>query len=110
MDLFELCHLAAGAGVNVGAGPDGLAVAVVKHDAFAHGAAGDGLNIRRREMGGGQRLTDTLAGQLPVGGEIEFHRAGDIVHAQVFPFGLADRNLAAVEIENHRPDAAGPGI
>jgi hypothetical protein len=49
VDLFELRHLAAGAGVDVGAGPDGLAVAVVKHDAFAHRTAGDGLNIRRRE-------------------------------------------------------------
>ena len=61
-------------------------------------------------MGGGQRLADTLTGQLPVDAEIELHRAGDIVHAQVLPFGLTDRNLTALEIEYDRPNAAGPGI
>jgi hypothetical protein len=29
--------------------------------------------------------------------EVELHRAGDVIHAQVFPFGLADRNLAALK-------------
>ncbi|SQC45010.1 Uncharacterised protein [Klebsiella pneumoniae] len=42
------------------------------------------------------------AGQLPVGGKVELHRAGDVIDAQVFPFGLAYRQLAAIKIENDR--------
>ena len=33
MDLFKLRDFAAGAGIDVGAGPDSLAVAVVQDDA-----------------------------------------------------------------------------
>ena len=110
MDLFKLRDFAAGAGIDVGAGPDSLAVAVVKHNPFAHGTAGDGLNIGRLKVRICQRLADTLAGQQPVGGEVKLHRAGNIFHAQVLPFRLTDRDLVAAEIENHRPNTAGPGI
>ncbi|SAH25811.1 Uncharacterised protein [Enterobacter cloacae] len=73
VDLFEFGDLAAGAGVDVGAGPDGLAVAVIQHDPFAHGTAGDGLNVRRAQARALQRLMNAPAGQLPVGLEIELH-------------------------------------
>ncbi|MMZ71155.1 hypothetical protein D1872_344160 [compost metagenome] len=36
VDLFQLSHFAAGAGIDVGAGPDGVAVAIVQHDPLAH--------------------------------------------------------------------------
>ena len=110
VDLLKLRHFAAGAGIDVGAGPDGLAVAVIENDPFAHRTAGDGLNIRRAQARALQRLMNTPAGQLPVGGKVELHRAGDVIDAQVFPFGLAYRQLAAIKIENDRPNAAGPGI
>ena len=110
VDLLKLRHFAAGAGIDVGAGPDGLAVAVIENDAFAHRTAGDGLNIGGREPSGVERLANALAGQLPVGGKVELHRARDVINAQVFPFGLAYRQLAAIKIENNRPNAAGPGI
>ena len=41
VDLFEFSYLSAGAGVDVGAGPDSLAVAVVQNNPFAHRTAGD---------------------------------------------------------------------
>ncbi len=62
VDLLKLRHFAAGAGIDVGAGPDGLAVAVIENDAFAHRTAGDGLNIGGREPGGVERLANALAG------------------------------------------------
>ena len=96
VDLFELGHLAAGAGVDVGAGPDGLAVAVVQHNPFAHGAAGNGLDIRRGQVRTLQRLMNALAGQPPVGVEIELHRSRYVLHAQVLPLGLTDGNLVAL--------------
>ena len=110
MDLFEFGHLAAGAGVDVGAGPDGLAVTVVQHDPFAHRTAGDGLNICRAQARTLQRLMNAPAGQLPVGVEVELHRARHVLHAQVLPLGLADGNLVALQIENHGANAAGPCI
>ena len=96
VDLFEFSHLAAGAGVDVGAGPDSLAVAVVQHNSFAHRAAGDGLNIRRAQACALQRLMNTPAGQPPVGVEVELHRARHVLHAQVLPLGLANGNLVAL--------------
>ncbi len=96
VDLFEFSHLAAGAGVDVGAGPDSLAVAVVQHNPFAHRAAGDGLNIRRAKVRAIQRLLNTPAGQPPVGVEIELHRPRHVLHAQVLPLGLANGNLVAL--------------
>ncbi len=110
VDLFEFGHLAAGAGVDVGAGPDGLAVTVVQHDPFAHRTAGDGLNIRRAQIRARQRLMNAPAGQLPVSVEVELHRARHVLHAQVLPLGLADGNLVALQIENHGANAAGPCI
>ncbi len=96
VDLFEFGHLAAGAGVDVSAGPDSLAVAVVQYDPFAHRAAGDGLNVRRAQARAFQRLMNTLAGQPPVSIEVELHRPRYVFHAQVFPLGLAHGNLVAL--------------
>ncbi len=96
VDLFEFGDLAAGAGVDVGAGPDGLAVAVIQHYPFAHRAAGDGLNIRRAQVRTFQRLINTLAGQPPVGLQVELHRPRHVLHAQVLPLGLTDGNLVAL--------------
>ncbi len=110
MDLFKLRHLMAGAGVNVGAGPDGVAVAIVKHDTFAHRTAGDRGNIRPAKLRPIERLADALAGQPPVGVEIELHRAGDILHAQVLPFRLADGDLPPAQVEDHGTNAASPCI
>ncbi len=45
--IFEFGHLAAG-GRRRGAAPDGLTVAVIQHNPFAHGAAGDGLGYPPR--------------------------------------------------------------
>ncbi len=59
VDLLKLRHFAAGAGIDVGAGPDGLAVAVIENDPFAHRTAGDGLNIGGREPGGVERLANS---------------------------------------------------
>jgi hypothetical protein len=103
-------HLAAGAGVDVGAGPDGLTVAVIQHNPFAHRAAGDGLDIRRAQVRTLQRLVNALAGQPPVGVEVKLHRPRHVLHAQVFPLGLTHGNLVALQIENHGANAACPCI
>ncbi|MOA21761.1 hypothetical protein D3C78_1422680 [compost metagenome] len=57
-----------------------------------------------------QRLVNTLTGQPPVGVEIELHRTGHILHAQVLPLRLADRYLIAVKIEHHGANASRPCI
>ena len=95
VDLFEFGDFPAGAGVDVSAGPDGVTVLVVQHDAFAHGTAGDGFDIRTGKTRALQRLANALAGQLPVGREIELHGARHVFHAQVFPFRLADGDLSS---------------
>ncbi len=110
VDLFKFSHLAAGAGVDVGASPDGLAVAVIQNNPFAHGAAGDGLDICRAQVRAIQRLVDALAGEPPVGLEVELHRARHIFHAQVLPLGLTHGNLVALQIENNGTHAACPCI
>ena len=110
VDLFEFSYLSAGAGVDVGAGPDSLAVAVVQHNPFAHRTAGDGLNIRRAQARALKRLMNTPAGQLPVGVEVELHRARHVLDAKVFPLGLANGNLVALQIENNGANAACPCI
>ena len=91
---------------STGAGPDGLAVAVIENDAFAHRTAGDGLNIGGREPSGVERGECT--GRPAASWWVELHRAGDVINAQVFP--AAYRQLTAIKIENDRPNAAGPGI
>ncbi|MNP43301.1 hypothetical protein D3C76_1371110 [compost metagenome] len=57
-----------------------------------------------------QRLMNALAGQTPVGVEIELHRTGHVLHAQVFPLCLADGNLVAQQIKHHGANASRPCI
>ena len=67
-------------------------------------------DIRCAQAGALQRLMNTLASEPPVNIEIKLHRARHILHAQVFPLGLADGNLVALQIENYGANAACPCI
>ncbi len=106
VQLFQLADFVAGACVDVGAGPDRHAVAVVQNDAFTHRAAGHRADRLSAQACALHRLADALAGQLPVAAEVKLHRAGHARHRQVLPLRLAVRDLVTRQIEDHRANAA----
>ena len=106
----QLADLVVGAAVDVGAGPDLVAVLVVEDDAFAHTGGGDSGDVLGIHAGLLDDAADTIAGQLPVGRPVKVHAAGEAGILQMRPFLLNAAELLAFQAEKYRAYAAGAGV
>ena len=102
----ELGNLVVAARIDIGAGPDFVAVLVVEDDALAHTGSGNGGHVMGIDARLLEHAADAAAGQLPVVRPVEIHAAGVARVLRVRPLLLHAAELLAVKAEEHSADAA----
>ena len=107
---LQFADLRFGAAVDIGAGPDLLAGAVIEDDGLAHAGRADRANLVAGDAGLIERLADAADDALPVDGGIEGHGAGHAGLGDMRPLLLADADAAGLPIEDDGTDAARAGV